>query len=295
VAFLVALCVSVAPAAGQQPPSGGGGGAAPKPKSQLEEWLERALANHPDIKVADAKLRTAAAELERARSLVTQQVLSLHHGIEAQKLLIQKARFEMVRVAEAVRTKAATQAELDKARSDVIAAEAKLAELQGQADHLLGKARTGTRQKALDALRVYDYVLEGTVDRDIVAAWLKAGHPVVRGPMAERIRKALDHKMSFRHHGPVVEDVLDALQKASPDLVIRTKGELSKSIITRADLQEVPLGAILQWLEDSLQGYRIVVREYGILLAPEKDIPRGAVPLLEFWKGSTDKDRGKTP
>src|SRR5262245_22295503 len=90
---LAALLIGPSLAPGQTPNTGGGGGSAPQPppkaKSQLEDWLDRALAHHPDIKVADAKLRTAAAELERARSLVTQQVLSLHHGIQAQKIVVE--------------------------------------------------------------------------------------------------------------------------------------------------------------------------------------------------------------
>src|SRR5262245_26688763 len=300
VAVLVALCGSVLPAPGQQPvsgadkSSGSGSDAAPKPKSQLEEWLERALANHPDIKVADAKLRTAAAELERTRSLVTQQVLSLHHGIEAQKLLVQKVRIEVDRVAELVQKAVVSRAELDKARAELIAAEAKLAELQGQADHLLGKARTSTRQKALnDAMRAYDEVLQAQIDREILATWLKAGHPVVRCPMVERIRKALDRKVNFRCDDGTVEGVVAKLQKENPDLVIQMKGNVGRLVAGRADLQEVPVAAVLQWLEDSLQGCRVVVREYGVLLAPEKDVPSGAVPLVEFWKGSTEKDSGK--
>src|SRR4051812_6749195 len=91
-AGLLALCLGAVPAFGQRPPggsgtgssssstgSGSGGTTTGKAKSQLEEWLERALVNNPDIKVAEARLSTAAAELERARSMVMQQVLSLHH------------------------------------------------------------------------------------------------------------------------------------------------------------------------------------------------------------------------
>jgi len=113
--------------------------------------------------------------------------------------------------------------------------------------------------------------------------------------VAERIRKALDRRVSYRHHEPAVEDVLEAVRKECPDLVIRLKGDAGKAPAGRADLQDVPLGAVLQWLEDSLQGYRVVVREYGILVAPQKDLPPSAVPLVEFWKGGTDKDAGKKP
>src|SRR3954451_14768527 len=166
-AALTVLFVGLGSAVGQLPNTGGSGGGPPQPppkaKSQLEDWLEKSLAHHPDIKVAEAKLRTAAAELERARSLVTQQVLSLHHGIEAQKILVEKARFEMDRVAQLVKTGAITQAELGKARSDLIAAEAKLAELQGQVNHLIGRNQTQTKLKGL-AIAVGDFDMDGNLD-----------------------------------------------------------------------------------------------------------------------------------
>jgi len=305
VAALAVLFLGLGPAVGQQSNTGGsgggpaaGGGSAAKPKSQLEDWLEKGLASHPDIKVAEAKLRTAAAELERTRSLVTQQVLSLHHGIEAQKIVVEKARLEMERVAELVKKAVVPQAELGKARSDVIAAEAKLAELQGQVNHMLGRDRTQTKQKVLNVWLESEGVSQPwdfSVDRRAVEAWVTARQAPVRGPMAERIRKALDRKMSFRCDDGTVEGILARLQKECPDLVIQTKGGVPKMVTGRADLQEVPVAAVLQWLEDSLQGCRLVVREYGILLAPEKDLPPGAVPLVEFWKGSSDKDGSKKP
>jgi len=302
VAVLAALFLGLGLAIGQQPNTGGsgggpaaGGGSAAKPKSQLEDWLDRALANHPDIKVAEAKLRTAAAELERARSLVTQQVLSLHHGIEAQKIVVEKARLEMDRVAESVRKAITPQAELGKARSDVIAAEAKLAELQGQVNHLIGKDRPQTGQKPL-GITLFDVDRDGNLDLYIANQLLvrSSAKPLpVRGPMAERIRKALDRKLTFRCNDGTVEGILAKLQKECPDLVIQTKAGVARLVTPRAELEEVPVAAVLQWLEDSLQGCRLVVREYGILLAPEKDLPPGAVPLVEFWKGSADKDGSK--
>ncbi len=162
-------------------------------------------------------------------------------------------------------------------------------------NHLIGRDRTQTGLKAL-GIAVLDFDGDGKLYvADQLLGRSSAKSRLVRGPMAERIRKALDRKLSFRHPGPVVEDVLEALHKEFPDLVIQLKGTVGKSAILDVNLQEVPLGAVLQWLEDSLQGYRVVVREYGILLAPEKDLPPGAVPLVEFWKGSADKDGSKKP
>ena len=52
-----------------------------------------------------------------------------------------------------------------------------------------------------------------------------------------------------------------------------------------ANLGEISFGAALQLLEDVLGGYRVVVREYGLLIAPRERVPPGAVGLTEFWKG----------
>jgi hypothetical protein len=302
VAALAALFVNFGLAVGQQTNTGGSGGGPPPPqpppkaKSQLEDWLDRALTNHPDIKVADAKLRTAAAELERARSLVTQQVLSLHHAIEAQKIVVAKARDELDYLARMQKKGLVPESNLSKARSDLIAAEAKLAELQGQVNHLLGRDRTTqTRQQAADALLSYRLAVQYAVDPRAYEAWVTGRQTPVRSENAERIRKALDRKVTFRCDDGTVEGVVTRLQKECPGLLIQMKGGVAKMVTARVALEELPVGAVLQWLEDSLQGCRLVVREYGILLATEDEIPHRAVPLVEFWKGRADMDGGKKP
>ena len=171
-AAAVALCVSGGRLFGQTGRPGGGSAAPPKKKSQLEDLLERVSANHPDVKVAEAKLRTA---------------------------------------------------------------------------------------------------------------------------MADRIRKALDKPLTVRFNGETLGGILDALGKRELGVAIAVKDFDTRSLKLTGELKDLPLGAVLQWVEDNAPGQRWVVREYGLLLAPKHDRLPGAVPLVEFWKGGAAKPAAKPP
>src|SRR5262249_45592845 len=84
------------PAAGKDTPARGKPGqpAAPSP----EEMLTKALKDNPDIRVAEAKLREADAELNRVRLQVTQKVIAFHRSLEAQKGLVELAEKDFKRV-----------------------------------------------------------------------------------------------------------------------------------------------------------------------------------------------------
>src|SRR5260370_14019953 len=64
----------------------------------LEDMLNKALKDNPDIKVAEAKVREADAELNRVRLQVTQKVLTFHHTREAQKATVKVAADEVARM-----------------------------------------------------------------------------------------------------------------------------------------------------------------------------------------------------
>jgi hypothetical protein len=66
--------------------------------------------------------------------------------------------------------------------------------------------------------------------------------------------------------------------KAAGDKGLATKGVTLK-------LENVPLGAALQAIEDTNRTVTLVVREYGILVVPrEFNVADDAVPLGSFWK-----------
>jgi len=282
VSLAALLALGASPAGAQT-----GGPPQKKAKSQLEEWLERSARSHPDIKVAEAKLRTAAAELERARAQVMQQVLSLHYAIEAQKIAMVRAESEIARLNRLVGRGAASKEDLDKARSDLIAAKAKLSELQAQLNHMVGKE--DAHKAAVDRVHlrlrsptqgIMDFDNDGFMDLEIVRR-----RQAPRGPVAERLRKALNQSLALTAQERSLAEVLDMIRRQQPDLIIQVKAPVELTHKLSMKFTDLSLGAALQLLEDNLPGQRIVVREYGLLIAPEKAVPLGALPLVEFWKG----------
>src|SRR5438093_12866113 len=93
-AALAGLLFGVA-AFGQQPAKPG---AADKKEEQkpaagsLEDLIAQALRNNPDIRVAEAKVREAEAELNRTQISVAQKVIALHHDIAISRKARDEAR-----------------------------------------------------------------------------------------------------------------------------------------------------------------------------------------------------------
>src|SRR5262249_19275307 len=109
------------------------------PETTLEEMLNKALKDNPDIRVAEAKVREAEAELNRTRLQVTQKVLAFHHARESQKALIKVAEEDLQRVQKLEANKVVPQEEVKEAQQRLSAAKAKLAEIEGEMPCLLGQ------------------------------------------------------------------------------------------------------------------------------------------------------------
>lgn len=106
----------------------------------------------------------------------------------------------------------------------------------------------------------------------------------VSSPQSDKLRAALDKPMSAEFNDITLREVLTHIRKANPDLFINYKGTHEDVALPSAKFKDMPLGAVLQWLEDELPGNRIVVREYGLLIAPSDKLPPDALPLHDFWK-----------
>ena len=86
-------------------------------------------------------------------------------------------------------------------------------------------------------------------------------------------------------------DALKMIQKEAEGLHVQAalKDAAWNEKIT-ATLTDVPLGAVLQLLEDTLGDYRTIVRGYGLLIVPQERVPPGAVPLGDFWQGGVKSE-----
>jgi len=252
----------------------------PAAATTLEEMLARALKDNPDIRVGEAKVREAEAELNRTRLQVLQKVVALHHALEAQRALVQSLELDYRRVAELTRQGAVGTTQIVEAQQKLAAAKAKLAEVEAEMPYLSGRL-TATHAERIRSLafspdgkalwtesaekgiRVWDVETGKALGENVLFRLTSAPPP--QGTIAERIRKALDTPVALDFKDRSLVDILkDLQQKASgvPFLVLAPPEEKVSLHLSEA----VPLGAALQALEDAT-GMRFGVREYGIVAA----------------------------
>ncbi len=276
--------------------TGGGGEPKPKTKSELEKLLEEALKGHPDIGTAEAKVLLARAELEKARREIAHKVVAAYHAAQASRDMLTESKRRLKAIMDA-RAKVATAFSIDdvmiaqltvsRYENEVKGAEAALAVLTGKGDSpaalKLDWARIafspdGGRLHTMDGhgtVRIWD----ARTGKEVTGTEPRAG---VTGTMADRIRAALDKKLTLKFEAVDLADALSYLGKTSG---LHIRGPAAKGTVTTGDVGEVTFGAACQLIEDTLPGHRFVVREYGVLFVPEDKIPPGAVTLMAFWKG----------
>jgi hypothetical protein len=287
-------------------------------KSKLEQMLEVALKNNPDLRVADAKAREAEAEVARTRLAVTQKVVQLYNNIEAARANVQFAEREYSRVRELfTKGVGVARAELDEAEAKLQQAKANLAKAEAELPYLLGQPNAKVRGDGKDwelflgkaepggddraavesALRYLarTQVHDDTSSTLALMAWMKATAPPVSAPMSEKLRAALDKRTDFN---PVEQwtpkDALEWVESrfdlpiVDRDLTLRfAEGDL------RVSLKDVPVGGVLQWMEDCFPKHCFVVRDYGLVFMPRDKVPPGAPLLQDFWKAK-DKEATKS-
>src|SRR5262249_39487180 len=155
----------------------------------------------------------------------------------------------------------------------LIQEKAKLAELEAQLPYLLGSPG-----KHADAVRGLAFSPDGrllysTDGEGRLRVWdpatgkdvTQAAAPVA-GTMAEKVRKALDTPASVEFtKGTPLADVLEYLQdRYDVPFRLLPSAEARKLATDLRIKEKVPLGAVLQALEDTTP-IRFVVRDYGIL------------------------------
>jgi hypothetical protein len=263
-------------------------------KSKLEEMLAEALKNNPDIRVAAANVTLAEAELNRTRLQVTQKVIALHAALASQQAEVAYRQSQYERIKKLEESKSVSSEIVQEAQQKLAAAKAKLAEVESQMPSLLGKVeRLGKINASSDLLKI-------TIGSDL-------GFPIAEdrlkihrsdsqrttGPVAEKIRQAMEKPITLKVSNEFIQDVLLHLQKHSGiNIKLATDGLPEPKV--NLEFNDLSFRAALQYLEDSEPGYRFVIREYGILFAPEGKLPPGALTVQEFLRqkpGDAPRDR----
>jgi hypothetical protein len=319
---LAGLLSGSAMALGQQPPGANPPPAKPAPPQQkpaqapaLDQMIADALRHNPDIRIAESKVHEAEAVLNQTRLQVIQKIVTIQHALEAQRALVHLQEQQLRRCEQLHQTNAVPDEVVEAARQKLTAAKGKLSEIEAELPYLLGK-QDAVRLSAGLRLLLKSPRLELQPSTDFEAATLseigKAQGPGPEtladvltaasarlGPMAERIRKALDTPVTAETTGAPLAEVLGAFERHAPGVTFRildSNGlDLSNTPINLRLNGRVPLGAALQAVQDSLGAEQVgfVVRDYGILVAPKDRIPPGAVSVERFWKAGHAQDHAK--
>ena len=287
----------------------------PAPGS-LEEMIDTALKNNPDILAAEAKVNDKEAELNRVRHQVVAKLVSRRNDLELAKKILGTAQKNYERLivlsgkgAEAQVTLVDTQNALEKQRAVVRSLEEEIQALLGSLPfHDLTKSQLGmgagggstdspmgvvsgeeafhsaAQQFMLTAAQqLMLNVRVQRLDRDQdfqLRLWN------VQTPMADLIRTALAKKVKFASDDedvPIKEAIKLLREKAGIEVPFRVLGNIEVNHVTFMKA-ELPVGAWLQVMQDSAPELRFVIREYGILVTTKDRIPENAMTVQEFWK-----------
>jgi hypothetical protein len=276
------------PSGGRKPPesSKSQGANAPRSgeKSKLEEMLAEALKNNPDIRVAAAKLAEAEAELNRTRLQVLQKIVAVHAAIASKKTEVAYRQKEYQRYQALLADRAIDAKLVDEQEDKLALAKAQLAELEAQMPALLGKSPRSEKDTVGEAV--------------FLSVRLRHAEPMVTpkiaGPMAERLRKALQTPVKVDYKDMTLTDILKDLEKKAPGLSFHIRdvpeeiqpgkgpfGTVEAKLNLHFDMP-LPIAALLQALTDTAAS-RFYVRDYGILVTGVV-VPREALTVEGFMR-----------
>jgi hypothetical protein len=104
----------------------------------LEELIQLALRQNPDVQAAEAKVRDAEAELRRERVALALKVSEKHAAVAAQRQLTSTFEEEYRMYYELWKAKAGSEADMRRSRAQMLAAKLQLAQAEGALNTLVG-------------------------------------------------------------------------------------------------------------------------------------------------------------
>ncbi|MCI0701504.1 MAG: TolC family protein [Planctomycetia bacterium] len=323
VSALFALAILTTTAIGQPPTAGDlqpktGDKKAEKKANPTDALIASALANDPDVRMAKAKMMLAEAELAKARQTVTLRVLSLKASIENHKLAVQGAEERTDWAERMFKTGQGTQGQVLEARITLEKAKAALAQAEAELKFLTGGAggvgldpsNPDAVAQGLAFLMKMQAEGEDLTTTQALLALLASQRNVVKGPIPDRIRAALDKNVKLGAKGEKItfEKALEVFKKeAGLDVAVRGTypmrpivdpknpgGIQNRPIEIVLEGEELPVGAWFQLFEDNAvfmtrtgmihRRFRFYVRDYGLLITSADTAPPDAPSLTEFWK-----------
>ena len=251
--------------------------------------LAVALADHPDVQIAEAKLKIAQAELTKVKQAVALRVAAARTYVEEVKARLDEAQAKLKAARERPIDKPDRQTEnvalltgmVESAKRSLAAAEA---ELQSASGRVMRSTRAAAgAQIPLD-------------ERYIMIADQTGQPKAALYPVADKLRELLDKPVKVGGLSKVsLQQALDALQTATgTDLMFRSAlpnfdpavPPPQNSIVLSVPAGERPLRAWLDLIGDEYRGratgvaaFDVYVREYGLVWQLTSAAPPGAGKL----------------
>lgn len=289
-----------------QPPAAPKSDEKPSAKDSLEQLLVEALKNSPEIQLAEAKLREAEALLRQTRLSIMQKVIEQQSAIETQKSKATLGEANLLRITKLFEKGMVSSEELAKVKADVEAVKVAMKQAELTLNGLTGKlnvggaagpAMVGVPGPGMPGMGMPGGLsFGGPMGGGALGVGGGGGGLGVvgeaqprppRGPMAEKVRAALNKKVKIEK--PILLTLKELprwLRDNGADVPfqtqLRSKDDEKVSITL---IGEITLGAAFQMLEDVAPGLQFFVREYGILITMEGGA--NAMPLLDFWRADT--------
>ncbi len=319
---LVGLMMIVAVAAGQQPPPADKAppkapGASPaKPAADsLEAMIAAAQRNHPDVRLAQAKLQMAQAELEQAKLQAAQRVAAAYAKLSRAKSNVAAAEKQLADARAANKKRGAPDYLLAGDSRDLVDAKAELAAAEAELQAAQGLAAGQHAAAAIDKGpgSVTEAMLQALLDTDTRAehqklaalAYLKkSSSPPAPGTAADKLRGLIDKPVKLDLKNPVPLDVAMAAfvkQAGLTDLTVRYPdwagerflktpptvgplvGEQTVATWFQLILDDFNRSLAAVGVPPGYQGkYEVYVRDYGLLVTKTDLAPPGAPTLAEF-------------
>jgi hypothetical protein len=224
------LILGLTVAAGQQPPAKDE--KPPHQKAPPTDELEAAIAasaNHPDVRMAQAKLQMAQAELDQAKLQAVQRLASAHAKMRSAQtqVEIEEKNYRQVSQLSSVPQQEKWQLEraLAQAKAALAAAEAEWQAARGQPPGRVAATKDATATAALLSRLVLDDVA-GARREQLSLSYLdlvnRAAAPVP-GSAADKLRELLHKQVKLGDlKGVHPQDAIKALRTAAgTDLMIR--------------------------------------------------------------------------
>jgi hypothetical protein len=268
-------------------------------KMTLDELLAKALKDNPDVRVAEAKVREAEAELNRTRLQMLQKVAKLHQEIALARQIVESESRQFEAAKELRKIGAASPEEMAKAELSAQRAKADLAKLETELPYLVGKQPGAA--PTMTGTPTFGDTMNGPFGSSMgmpMGGMMPGGSATKPVPtnLADKVRAALDTpiKGEFRDSQP--REIVEWLSTNLKGINVHLSAKVPNIKVSLKLTESIPVGAALQWLEDEF-GWRCVLRDYGVVITERDAVPPGATPLLEFWKQrpKETKEKAKGP